>query len=72
MKKVGKTTRLFKYDLNQIPYDYTEEVTNRFRGLIMVDKVLEEPWTEVYNIVQNTVFKTISKEKKMQDGKNIV
>ena len=72
LKKVGKTTRLFKYDLNQIPYDYTEEVTNRFRGLIMVDKVLEEPWTEVYNIVQNTVFKTISKEKKMQDGKNIV
>jgi len=64
LKKVGKTTRLFRYDLNQIPYDYTEEVTNRFRGLIMVDKVFEEPWAEVYNIVQKAVFKTISKEKK--------
>ena len=72
LKKVGKTTRLFRYDLNQIPYDYTEEVTNRFRGLIMVDKVFEEPWAEVYNIVQKAVFKTISKEKKMQDGKDVV
>ena len=72
LKKVGKTTRLFRYDLNQIPYDYTEEVTNRFRGLIMVDKVFEEPWAEVYNIVQKAVFKTISTEKKMQDGKDVV
>ena len=72
LKKVGKTTRLFRYNLNQIPYDYTEEVTNRFRGLIMVDKVFEEPWAEVYNIVQKAVFKTISKEKKMQDGKDVV
>ena len=71
LKKVGKTTRLFKYDLNQIPYDYTEEVTNRFRGLIMVDKVLEEPWTEVHNIVQEAEIKTIP-QKEMQKGKMVV
>ena len=69
MKKVGKTTRLFRYDLNQIPYDYTEEVTNRFRGLIMVDKVPDELWTEVPDIVQETGIKTIPKKKKCKKAK---
>ena len=54
LKKVGKTTRLFKYDLNQIPYDYTLEVRNRFKGLNLIDRVLDELWTEVYDIVQET------------------
>ena len=64
LKKVGKTTRPFRYDLNQIPYDYTVEVTNRFKGLDLVDRVPEELWTEVCNIVQETVIKTIPKKKK--------
>ena len=64
LKKVGKTTRPFRYDLNQIPYDYTVEVTNRFKGLELIDRVPEEPWTEVHNIVQEAVVKTIPKEKK--------
>ena len=51
LKKVGKTTRLFSYDLNQIPYDYTVEVTNRFKGLDLIDKVPEELWMEVHDIV---------------------
>ena len=51
MKKVGKTTRQFRYDLNKIPYDYTVEVTNRFKGLGLIDRVLEELWIEVHNIV---------------------
>ena len=51
MKKAGKTTRLFRYDLNQIPYDYTVEVMNRLKGLDLVDKMSEELWTEVHNIV---------------------
>ena len=51
LKKVGKTTRPFRYDLNQIPYDYTVEVTNRFKGLDMIDRVPEELWTEVHDIV---------------------
>ena len=59
MKKVGKTTSSFKYDLNQIPYDYTVEVTNRFKGLGMVDRVPEELWKEVRNIIQEAVTKTI-------------
>ena len=50
MKKVGKTTRPFRYDINQIPYDYTVEVTNRFKGLDLIDRVSEEPWTDVHNI----------------------
>ena len=54
MKKVGKTTRPFKYDLNQIPYDYTIEVRNRFKGLNLIDRVLDELWIEVYDIVQET------------------
>ena len=63
MKKVGKTTRPFWYNLNQIPYDYTVEVTNRFKGLNLVDREPEELWTEVHNIIQKVVTKTIPKEK---------
>ena len=64
MKKVGKTTRPFKYDLNQIYYDYTVEVTNRFKGLDLMDRVLEDLWTEIHDIVQEAVIKTIPKKKK--------
>ena len=63
MKKVGKTTRPFRYDLNQIPYDYTVEVTNRFKGLDLIDRVSEELWMEVCDIEQETGIKTISKKK---------
>ena len=66
MKKVGKTTRPFRYDLNQIPYDYTVEVRNRSKGLDLVDRVPEELWTEVHNIVQEAVIKTICKKKKVK------
>ena len=62
MKRAGKTTRPFRYDLNQIPYDYTVEVTNRFRGLDLIDKVPEELWTEVCDILQEAVIKTIPKK----------
>ena len=62
MKEVGKTTRPFRYDLNQIPYDYTVEVTNRFEGLDLIDRMPEELWTEVHNIVQVVVIKTITKK----------
>ena len=61
MKKVGKTTRPFRYDLNQIPYDYTVEVTNGFKGLDLIDRVPEELRTEVRDIVQEAVIKTILK-----------
>ena len=64
MKKVGKTSRPFKYDLNQIPYDYTVEVRNRFKGLDLIDLVPYELWTEVSDVVQETGIKTISKKKK--------
>ena len=64
MKKVGKTTRPFKYDLNKIPYDYTVEVTNRFKGLALIDRVPEELCMEVLNIVQGAVIKTTPKKKK--------
>ena len=64
MTKVGKTTRPFRYDLNQIHYDYIVEVTNRFKGLDLVDRVPEELWIEVHNIVQESVTKTIPKKKK--------
>ena len=64
LKKVGKISRSFQYDLNQISYDYTVEVMNRFKGLDLVDRVSEELWTEVCNIVQEAVTKTIPKEKK--------
>ena len=68
-KKVGKTTRPFRYDLNQIPYDYTLDVTNRFKGLYMIDRMPEELWTEVHNIVQEAVIKTIPKKKKCKKAK---
>ena len=64
LKKVGKTPRPFKYDLNQIPYDYTVDVINRVRGLDMVDRVPEELWIEVHDIVHETGIKTIPMEKK--------
>ena len=64
MKKVGKTTRPFRYDLNQIPYNYIVEVTNRFKRLDLIDRVPEELWTEVCNIAQEVVTKTIPKKKK--------
>ena len=63
MKKVGKTTRPFRYDLNQIPYDYTVEVRNRFKGLDLIDRVPEELWMEVRNTVQEAVIKTVPKKK---------
>ena len=64
MTKVGKTTGPFRYDLNQFPYDYTVEVTNRFKGLDLIDRVLEELWTEVCDTVQEVAIKTITKKKK--------
>ena len=69
MKKVGKTTRPFKYDLNQTPYDYPVEVRNRFKGLDLIDRVPEELWNEVYDIVQETRIKTIPMEKKCKKAK---
>ena len=69
MKKVEKTTRPFKYDLNQIPYDYTVEVRNRFKGLDVIDRVPDELWMEVRDIVQETGIKTISKKKKCKKAK---
>ena len=71
LKKVGKTTRLFSYDLNQIPYDYTVEDTNRFKGLDLIDKVPEELWTEVCNTVQEAVIKTFSQKKKCKRAKRL-
>ena len=64
MKKVGKTTKPFRYDLNQIDYDYTVEVRNTFMGLDLIDRVPDELWTEVHGIVQETGIKTIPIEKK--------
>ena len=69
MKKVGKTTAPFRYDLNQIPYDCTVEVTNRFKGLDLIDRVPDELWTEVHDIVQETEIKTIPMEKKCKKAK---
>ena len=70
LKKVGKTTRpKFRYDLNQIPYDYAVEVTNRFKGSDLIDRVPEEIWTEVCNIVQEAGIKTIPKKKKCKKAK---
>ena len=62
LRKVGKTTRPLMYDLHQIPYDYTVEVTNRFEGLDLIDRVPEELWTEVFDIVQEAAIKTIPKQ----------
>ena len=69
MKKVGKTTRPLRYDLNQIPYDYTVEVRNRFKGLDLIDRVPDELWTDVCDIVQETGIKTIPKKKKCKKAK---
>ena len=69
LKKVGKTTRPFTYDLNQIPYDYTMEVINRFKELDLIDTVPDELWTEVHDIVQEAVIKTIPKKKKCKKTK---
>ena len=69
LEKVGKTTRPFRYDLNQIPYDYIVEVTNRFKGLDLIDIGSEELWSEVRNIVQEVAIKTIPKKK---EGKMVV
>ena len=69
MKKVGKTTRPFRYDLNQIPYDYTVEVTNRFKGLDLINRLPEELWMEVRDIVQEAVIKTTPNKKKCKKAK---
>jgi len=69
LKRVGKTTRPFRYNLNQIPYDYTVEVRNRFKGLDLIDRVPDELWTEVRDIVQETGIKTILMEKKCKKAK---
>ena len=69
LKKVGKTTRPFRYDLNQIPYDYTVEVRNRFKGLDLINRVPDELWNEVCDLVQDTGIKTISMEEKCRKAK---
>ena len=69
LKKVGKITRSFRYDLNQIPYNYTLEARNRFKRLDLVDRMPEEQWTEILNIVQEAVIKTILKKKKRRKAK---
>ena len=71
MKKVGKTTRPFRYDINQIPYNYTVEVRNRFKGLDLKDRVPDELWTEVSNVVPETGIKTIPMEKKCKKAKSL-
>ena len=72
MKKVGKIARPFRYDLNQIPYDYTVEVRNRFKGLDLIDRVPDELWTAVHDNVQETGIKTIHHGKEMQKSKMAV
>ena len=69
LKKIGKTTRPFRYDLNQMPYDYKVKVTNRFKRLELIDRLPEELWMEVCNVVQEAVFKTIPKKKKCKKSK---
>ena len=71
MNKIGKTTRPFRYDLNQIPYDYTVEVRNRFKGLDLIDRVPDELWNEVRDIVQETGIKTTSIEEKCKKAKRL-
>ena len=68
LKNIGETTRPFGYDLNQIPYDYTVEVRNRFKGLDLIDRAPDELWTEVRDIVKETGIKTIPKKKKCKEG----
>ena len=72
MKKVGETIRAFRYDLNQIPYDYTVEVRNRFKGLDLRDRVPDEFWNEVHDILQEVVIKDHPQEKEVQKGKMVV
>ena len=72
MKKVGKTAKPFRYDLNQIPYDYTVKVRNRFKGLDLIDRVPDELWNEVCDTVQEAGNKTITKKKEMQKDKMVV
>ena len=72
LKKVGKNTRPFRYDLNQIPYDYTVEVRNRFKGLDLIDRVPDELWMEVHDIVPEAEIKTIPMEKKCKKAKMVV
>ena len=72
MKKIGKTTRPFKYDLNQIPYDYTVKVRNRFKGLDLIERVPEELWTEVPDILQEAGIKIIPKKKNCKKAKMVV
>ena len=69
LKKVGKITRPFRYDINQIPYDYTVEVRSRFKGLVLIDRVPDELWMQVHDIVQETGIKTIPKKKKCKKAK---
>ena len=69
LKKIGKTTRPFRYNLNQIPYDYTVEVTNRFKRLDLIERVPDELWTDVHDIVQEAGIKTIPKKKKCKKAK---
>ena len=71
MKKVGKTTRPFRYDLNQIPYDSTVEVKNRFKGIDLIDRVPDELWMEVHDVAQETGIKTIPMEKKCKKAKSL-
>ena len=71
MKAIGKTTRPFRYDLNQIPYDYTAEVRNRFKGVDLIDRVPEELWTEARDIVEEAVIKTTLKKKKCKEAKQL-
>ena len=72
LKKVGKTTRPFRYDLNQIPHNYTVEVTNRFKGLDLIDRMPEELWMEVHKTVQEAVIKNHPQEEEIQKGKTVV
>ena len=69
LKRVGKTTRPFRYDLNQIPYDYTVEVRNRYKGLDLIDRVHDELWMEVLDIIQETGIKTFPKKKRCKKAK---
>ena len=71
MKKVGKTTRSFRYDLNQIPYDYTVEVRSRFKGLDLMDRVPDELWMEVHDVVQEAGSETIAKKKKCKKARRL-
>ena len=72
LKKVGKTPRPFRYDLNQTPYDYTVEMRNRFKGLDLIDRMPDELWMEVHDTIQEAVINSITKKKKCKKGKMVV